>query len=250
MAKKWYNLFVSVDENAAPAAGGSATPGKGGAAAPHGATPPAGRSGASQPGAQPSAAQTVAELAASIQPTAFTAPVADPTVFSEIYAAAEIPVPPHGYTILKVADMLQSEHIRGLAREVKRSSILLALDAAGVKIEEIIQDAVRRDRALDTYERVQQKALEELEARKSKENADIQAEIDRLVAEHRARIQANNDETARFKERNYGWLLKKRQEEQRIADAVAPFVSENPITAGGPVAPPPAPASPEPGTNS
>lgn len=236
MAKKWYNLFVSVDENAAAAAAaaaGSAPPEKGGAPAPHGASPASSKS----------AAQTVADLAASIRPPEFSGPVGDPNAFEEIYAAAEIPVPPHGYTILKVAEMLQNEHIRGLARDVKRSSILVALDAAGVKIEEIIQDAVRRDRALDTYERVQQKALEELEARKNKENSEIQAEIDRLVAEQRARMQANDDETARFKERNYGWLLKKRQEEQRIAEAVAPFISENPITTGGgTVAPAPAPA--------
>lgn len=250
MAKKWYNLFVSVDEERAgrpAAAPGTGTPA---AASPGGASSP-GR--ASSPGkdsrAAPSAAQTVAELAASIQPPQFTAPIANPESFADIYTAAEIPVPAHGYTILKIAEMLQSEHIRGLATEVKRSSILLALDAAGVKIEEVIQDAVRRDRALDTYERVQQKALEELEARKAQENAQIQAEMDRLVAEHRARIQANADETARFKERTYGWLLKKREEEKRIAEAVAPFVTENPITAGGAsVAPTPDPAPPGSGT--
>ena len=62
--------------------------------------------------------------------------------------------------------MLQSEHIRNLPAEVKRSSILLALDAAGVKLQDIIEDAVRRDRALDTFERVQQKAVEDLEKQK------------------------------------------------------------------------------------
>jgi hypothetical protein len=92
---------------------------------------------------------------------------------------------------MKVADMLQSEHIRNLPREVKRSSVLVALEAAGVAIQDVIQDAVKRDRALDAFERVQQKALEELEVRKSQENQQIQAEMDRLVAEHRSHIQAN-----------------------------------------------------------
>ena len=73
--------------------------------------------------------------------------------------------------------MLQSEYIRTLAPTVKRSSILLALEAAGVKIQGVIEDAVRRDRALDTYEHVQEKALHELESQKLEENRQVQAEI-------------------------------------------------------------------------
>lgn len=220
MAKKWYNLFVSVDEKAGEGAG---APGGGVSANP-----------AQTPGGQPTAAQTVAELAAGIQAPPAMAPVADPTSFNQIYDAAEIVQPAHGFTIFKIAEMMQSEHIRSLPMEVKRSSILLALDAAGVKIVDIIQDAVRRDTALDTYERVQQKALEELEARKADDNARLQAEMEKMVADYTARIQANRDETGREKERIYGWMLKKRQEEQRIAEAVAPFVSENPITRSQP----------------
>ena len=55
--------------------------------------------------------------------------------------------------------------------------------------------------------------------------------MDRMVAEHRARIQANNDEFAKEKERFYSWRLQKQQEEQKIADTVSYFVTENPITA-------------------
>ena len=68
---------------------------------------------------------------------------------------------------------------------MKKSSVLVALDAAGVDIKDVIQDAMRRDRALDTYERVQQRAAEELECRKTKENTDIQAQIDQYVTEQR-----------------------------------------------------------------
>lgn len=226
MTKKWYNLFVSVDEKAADAKAEAAAKGAG-------AEPAAGRS----------AAQTVAELAAAVPSPATLAPVADPLSFQQIYDAAEIALPPHGFTIFKIAEMLQSEHIRSLPMEVKRSSILLALDAAAVKITDVVQDAVRRDKALDTYERVQQKALEDLEARKADENAKLQAEMETMVADFTARIQANRDETAREKERIYGWMLKKRQEEQRIADAVAPFVSENPITRSPTGAAPPPPGA-------
>src|SRR5574341_494342 len=116
MSKKWYNFFVTVDPGAQEA------------------SPPA--------EGEASAAQRVADIAASVASgPQFTAPVADPGSFEDIYRAAEIQPPAHGYTILKAASMLQSEHLRGLPAEVRRSSILVALDAAGVKIAEVIEDA-------------------------------------------------------------------------------------------------------------
>lgn len=222
MSKKWYNYFVSVD--------GSGT---------DDTTPATGQASAS---GSKSAAQSVAEIASTIaaEPK-FTSPVSDPTSFDEIYKAAEIPEAPQGYSIVKVAHMLESEHIRTLPSDVKKSSVLVALEAAGADIKDVIQDAVRRDRALDTYERVQQRAVDELENRKNKENGDIQAEIDKYLTEQRAKIQANNDEVAREKERFTGWRLKKQQEEKRIADAVGYFVTENPITTGPVQAQPPVP---------
>lgn len=214
--KKWYNYFVSTDAGGNPVAG---------------ADTPAGPSGAA--GAQKSPAQTVAEIASSVaaEPK-FTSPVSKQGTFEEIYQAAEIPPAPQGYSIMKVAEMLQSEHIRSMPTDVKRSTILVALDAAGVDIKDVIQDAVRRDKALDGYERVQERAISDLEARKNQENAQIQTELDKYVAEQRAKIQSNNDDVTKEKERFFGWRLKKQQEEKKISDAVAPFVTENPITAG------------------
>lgn len=216
MSKKWYNYFVSVDP------GGQEGP-------PDGEPDPGGQAGA------PNAAQTIAEIAAAVKPapaTAFTKPVQNPASFEQIYQAAEIAVPSHGFTIFKIADMLKSDHIRTLPVEIKRSSILLALDAAGVKVSEVIEDAVRRDRALDTFELVQQRALDQLEAKKMDDNTKLQQEADRVLNDLRAKIQANNDEVARERERMHTWRLQKQQEERRIADAVAPFATENPITTG------------------
>jgi hypothetical protein len=220
MPKKWYNYIVSVDD-------------------PVGAEPSP-PNAKSTPVATKTAAQSVAEIASSMaaEPK-FTTPVSDPTSFDEIYKAAEIPPAPQGYSILKISQMLESERIRNLPSDVKRSSVLVALDAAGIDVKDVIQDAIRRDRALDTYERVQQRAAEELEARKTKENSEIQSQIDKYVTEQRAKIQSNNEAISREKERFTGWRLKKQQEEKKIAEAVGYFTSENPITTGDVNAPPP-----------
>ncbi|MFN7924045.1 MAG: hypothetical protein U0Q16_28340 [Bryobacteraceae bacterium] len=224
--KKWYEYFVSVDP-AAP----SASPRK------------------LEPADQASAAQAIADIAASIQPLPaapqMAAAVANPMSFDEIYHAAEIAPPAHGYSIFKVADMLASPHIKNLPGEVKRSSVLVALEAAGAKIESVIEDAIRRDKALDTFERVQQKQAEDFEAAKLEENRKHQAEIDRLVAELKAKIEANNQEAAKRKEAFQSWRIQKQLEEQKIADAVSFFVTENPITTSARPSPaaakPPAP---------
>ena len=202
--KKWYNYFVVTN----PAETQPETPA---------ATP-----------AQPRRVKDV--VAESGGETTFATPVATPTDLAEIYTSAQIATPGHGYTVLKVAEMLQSEHIRSLPNDVKQRSIMVALDAAGVKVAEIIDDAVQRDRALDTYERVLQKHLEDLRTAKSVENQRIEEEINQRVAELRARVDHNNAELAGEQNNLLAWRVRKRQEEERIAEAVGYFVSENPIT--------------------
>jgi hypothetical protein len=107
--KKWYNYFVSTDD------GGNAVAGDSSAAGPSGA-----------PSGPMSPAQTVAEIASSVatEPK-FTSPVSSAASFEEIYQAAEIPPAPQGYSIMKVAEMLQSEHIRSMPTDVKRSTELI-----------------------------------------------------------------------------------------------------------------------------
>ena len=113
MTKRWYNYFLSVDQPEEGKAEEAAS--------------------AEESRAPRTAAQTVAEIASGVtaEPK-FTGPVTHPASFQEIYEAAEITAPSHGFTVLKIIDLIQSEHIRNLSREVKRSSLLLALEAAGV----------------------------------------------------------------------------------------------------------------------
>ena len=208
MTKKWYNYFIVTESGGdapatqqKPAAGSSSTPTR--------------------------AADLVPDVETD---TTFKAPVTAPADFSEIYASAQIAEPPHGYTVLKVADMLRSEHIMELPADVRQRSVRVALDAAGVKVAEIVEDAVQRDRALDTFERVLQKHLEEVREQKTAENQKLEEEINRRLAELRTRIEQNNAEITGEQESLAAWRVRKRQEEDRIAEAVGYFVSQNPIT--------------------
>lgn len=204
MSKKWYHYFI-VDTSA-----GDPAP----------STAPSGQ-------APTRASDIVADAEGD---AAFTTPVSTPTDLAEIYASAQIPTPAHGYTVLKVAEMLRSEHIVSLPAEVKKKSIMVALDAAGVKVAEIVEDAVRRDRALDTYERVLQQNLEAVRSQTDIENRRLEEEINQRVAELRTRIEQHETELTKEQNDLAAWRIRKRQEEDRIADAVSYFVSPNPIS--------------------
>ena len=139
--------------------------------------------------------------------------------FEQIYANAPVKPPKMAYGILKVADMVNSAHLAGMSQEARRCSLLMALEAAGAEIEDLLQDAVVRQKALNDYEHAQQQWLKEFESEKLDENARIQAELERMTAQYLSRIQANLDEVAREQDRLRAWQRQKGQESQRITEA-------------------------------
>ena len=149
-----------------------------------------------------------------------TGPQTNLLSYEDIYRAAGILSPRSGYGIHKVVDMLNSERIRNLAPDVKRASVLMALDAAGTSADDLLQDATRRQQALASYEAGQQKQLEEFEARKAAENAQIQAEMERITAHYAERIQHNHDQVTQEKETLHNWQMQKQCENQRISDVI------------------------------
>lgn len=138
----------------------------------------------------------------------------------EIYHAAGIMIPRKGYSINKVVEMLQSDHIRGLSKEMKRAAVLMALDAAGISIDQVQRDARARQEALDSYEATQTKQIEDEAALKAEENAQIQAELESVKAHYMARIGRNLDGIAREKAALESWLTVKREECQSMAEAI------------------------------
>ncbi len=151
----------------------------------------------------------------------------------DIYRAAGIVGPRRGYSINKVVEMLHSEHIRGLSKEMKRASVLMALDAARVSIDEVVRDAKARQEAIDTYQTDQRKVFEAQWARKAEENLQIQAELETVKARYMERVRRNLDGVAREKATFGNWLTTKQQEAQSMAEAVELCVKE---TASSPMA--------------
>ena len=130
--------------------------------------------------------------------------------------------------------MLDNKRLAALGREVRATAVLTALEAAGVTLADVIQDAVRRDRALDAFEAAKQKELDELKTNNQGRVTAVQQEIDKFLREKNAEIEALKKGTDSAIEAFAQLEARKRHEEERLRDVVSHFVepAENPITTG------------------
>ena len=144
-----------------------------------------------------------------------------------IYDDAHLAELTHGYSALKVVTMLKSEHLRNMPTDAKRSSILLALEASGTKLQDVVDDALRRIRLLQQQERDSARSLEALERRKVEENQNIAEELAKIVQEYNQRIQSNTEQVARTKAQFLSWRMEVKEEEQKISEALSYFTGQS-----------------------
>ena len=169
--------------------------------------------------------------------------------FPAIYRAAGVSEPAHGSSSYKVLEIFASPGFAALDTRAKAAALtgFLNMNPTGpVPITDIVQDAVRRDQALDRFEEFLRRKLDERTAQIEKDNAQLQAEIDEVTRKNREKMEANRIAVETDQARLTRWLIVKRAEERKLFDAVNPFVEQNPIsTADAPrAAAPPPPASP------
>jgi hypothetical protein len=163
--------------------------------------------------------------------------------FGAVYGEAGIELPPHGYGVDKVADMLASKRLAPLGREVKAAAVMAALEAASVPLREVLQDAVLRDKALDAFEAAKEKELQELRARNQTRIESLKAEMEALLRKINVEIEKLKRESEEAADAFRRLQERKRQEEGRMHDVVSHFIEggDNPVSVAS------APAAPRPG---
>jgi hypothetical protein len=151
--------------------------------------------------------------------------------FPAIYKASGIKDPAHGFTAYKVLEILSSpdfEALEGKAKAAALSGFLRMNPLGPVAIADIVQDAVARDGALDNFEGFLKSKLDAKRGEKDKENAAL----DELTRRNREKMQANQDAMAKDQELFATWQARKRIEEHKLFEAIAPFVENNPVSVG------------------
>lgn len=176
--------------------------------------------------------EPVAEAATPTPPISL--PDAPAVSFDDVYDAAKITVPPHGFTVHKMIEMLAADEFKGMDPAMRIrvfSGMLQRLPGGPVPFSDIVADAAARDKALDTYESayVARVANNEKELRDA--NAKLEAEMAELIEKKRRTIEENTRRIAEEKSRLAQWRARKEAEETKILDAVRPFAEAEKQTA-------------------
>ena len=147
--------------------------------------------------------------------------------FEEIYhkSSFKAATSTAAWDIMKVADMIASEHLHGLSPAGKHSALMMALESADVAVEDMLQDAVQRQRVLNDYEDVQRRRLEEFEKIKLEENDHLGEEMEAMCAKYQMRIASGRQEIDRERATFREWQERKDREQRRISEAASACVS-------------------------
>jgi hypothetical protein len=145
--------------------------------------------------------------------------------FEEIYHKSVIKAaastPSSVWNILKVAEMANNGHLQGLSPAAKHSALMMALEAAGVAVEDMLRDAVQRQRVLNEYEDSQRRRLEALQTAKHHEKERLAAEMEAMCAQYRMRIASAGQEVERERDLFREWQERKETEHHRISEAAS-----------------------------
>ena len=186
--------------------------------------------------------ELTAEPPKSVARSQVAADVAD---FGQVYQEAGIELPLHGYGVDKVGEMLENKRLATLAREVKATAVLAALEAAGVELKDVIVDGVRRDKALDAFFDSKTRETQELRGKSETRIEEIQQQIAAFLKEKNAEIEALKKAALGATQALANLDERKQREEDRLYAILAHFVeaATNPITRAKASAPEKKPAS-------
>lgn len=167
---------------------------------------------------------------------------ADVESFAPVYEEAQVPPPVRGYGVDRMAEVLESRRLASLPREVRVAAVMASLDGAGVSLEHVLRDAYLRDRALDAFVAAKEREAEALRQRNEARIAALKQELDGFAGEKNREIEGLKRSGTNAQSAFSRLQVKKRQEEERLFEVLAHFVSEsdNPLPPPGK---PPAPSA-------
>jgi hypothetical protein len=197
--KKWYNVFVSVEDEEKRA---------------EQATPQIAEPQSRLEIAEPQLEQPVARVGEELPS------------FQAIYQAFGIKEPVNGFTVYRAEELLKSVYLKNASPEMRRNALMVALEALRIPAEDVIQDAVKRDKALTQFEKIEERRLREMEQKKSEENKRLQEEMERIFNEIREKMEDNNNLVKEARDKFQVWQEEKEKEEQRISGVLQYFVAQ------------------------
>lgn len=146
--------------------------------------------------------------------------------FAAVFEAAGIQTPAHGWTTQRLAEALHGASFQKMDRPAAQKEILRLLSAEGAHVHEIVQDAVARDQALDSFEAYARRKMEDRDAIRRRKIAETQAQIQELQRQVDGLQKDGQEDQAQWKQ----WQTRKSACEKEMAWAVGFLVENKAIT--------------------
>ena len=157
-----------------------------------------------------------------------------PLDFDTIYSSVGLPAELSSeFTVYTIEQLLDNPHLVNLPESTKKASLMVALQARNVTVGEVIEDARRRDHALDEHDASLMEALLSLEDAVSEKNQAAQDRINALLEQLRLEIEANNRQLTEARELYDEWKAAKLAEEDRLFQTIRHLVEPghpNPVS--------------------
>ncbi|MGV8122469.1 MAG: hypothetical protein AB2L14_22150 [Candidatus Xenobiia bacterium LiM19] len=148
--------------------------------------------------------------------------------FDEIFLRANIREPKHGWTIIRVAETVSTPEYELMGMENAKLALAGALKSAKTRPEEILKDAMERDRVLDRFEEFLNARIVKTQTELLDQNAGIEQkilELTRQKEENTERIRREKDYLAR-------WKTEKTEVEKNLARAASYLTTDQVVSIG------------------
>ncbi len=185
------------------------------------------------PAAQPATkvrtrAVTLAELTTEIRSEEVKALVDSPAElsvpFEKIFETAGIRPPASGWNVDRMRQFLAADAFKNKERAIVQTAIQNIMRSEKASAEDVVKDAIARDKALDSFEAYARKKMEDRTAARERRIGEIESQIKTLESEIdglRAKAKAEQE---KWRE----WRNQKRAQERELASVVG-YLIEKPV---------------------
>jgi hypothetical protein len=152
--------------------------------------------------------------------------------FAEIYSAAGIDE--SDFTADKLAALLEDPTLKDQPMTTKTLVVKMALKAQNVSPETPVTDAVRRDRALDAYQKMLNLRAADADSNNMQLIQQINEEVKTYLEQKNAEIDTLRTETQEMRRQADTFAHRRQAEEQRLAALIVPLLEgkPNPVSIG------------------
>ncbi len=150
--------------------------------------------------------------------------------FGRVFEAAGIKPAPDAWTVERLRDLLRGEPYKSMDRQAAQKALAAALADKKVAVEDLVKDAIARDKALDVYEEAAREKMDARSQARQVRLAEIQSQIDDLQRQ-REQLQREQADEQRLWQR---WHESKIDFEKEMAWAVGYLLDQPVITVDTP----------------